>query len=75
MSEKKITVKLTDKSEEYLYELMYSLDKGDGKSPTISECINWALEAHSDFEQNSGEDLISYLQNTYGIYSTNTESK
>lgn len=62
---KKITVTLSEKSEKYFKEVAYSLDSGDGKVATNSDVINWALEILSDFEDNAGEDLLSWLKTNY----------
>lgn len=62
---KKITVTLSEKSEKYFNEVAYSLDSGDGKVATNSDVINWALGALSDFEDNAGEDLLSWLKTNY----------
>jgi len=76
--EKKITVTLSEKATKFFNEVMYSLEtpdkNGDLKSCNQSEAINWCLEAMSDFEQNSGSDLITYLQDNYAVY-TDTKSR
>lgn len=74
MKGRKITVTLSEKAEAYFNELMYSIDDGSGKPATQSDCINWALESHADFEANAGVDLVSHLQTDYGIY-TDTKPK
>lgn len=54
---KKITVTLTDKAEKYLNELLYSIDKGDGKVATLSEAVNYVFETLSCIEEIVGDPL------------------
>lgn len=65
---KKITITLSDKAEKFFNEVMYSLEGCNEKPCTQTEAINWCLEALQDFEVNSGQDLISYLQQTFDIF-------
>ena len=58
---KTITIKLSEKSEKYFNEVMYSLDKGDGKACTQSEAINHCLESLSNFEATTEQDVLTYL--------------
>lgn len=71
---KKITITLSEKAEKFFNELMYSLDE-NSRPATQSQCINWALEAHMDFEECTGEDVISHLQNAYKMYTPETPPK
>lgn len=61
--QKKITVTLTDKAEQYFYDRMYSDTKDDGATPcSQSEMISHCLESLKDFEDATDNQLEGWLQ-------------
>jgi len=59
---KKITVTLSDKAEQYLAELMYSLTGKEDKPATQSDCINESLETLAMFEKLTDNQLANFNQ-------------
>jgi hypothetical protein len=57
---RKITIKLSEKAEKYFNEVIYSIDFGTGKEPTISDAVNYIIEILSDIEDCVG-DPVTFL--------------
>lgn len=58
---KKITVTLSEKAEQYLNELLYSLTGKDDKPATQSECISESLETLAMFEDKTENQLRNWI--------------
>lgn len=61
---KKITVTLSDKAAQYLAEVQYSLDKGNGVC-SQSECISHSLEELAAFEKITDDQVTNWLQTNH----------
>lgn len=58
---RKIKIQLSEKAEKYFNEVMYSLDFGTGKEPTILDVVNYIIETLGDIEESVG-DPLTFLQ-------------
>ena len=66
---KKVTITLTDKAEKYLNKLLYELEMPNGKTTTISDCINTTFEENADFEEAMDTNVCGFLEDNLKWYS------